>query len=118
MRTLKIVAAILLAGLIAGLCAQTASVGGTQVAAELGPFTSSAIGGSLLTAGIPVTTTITATGATTGMGCLANPSAGNSLIAGTDIACYVSSANTVTLSLTGIVAVTPASQTYAVRLLN
>jgi hypothetical protein len=76
--------------------------------------TSSTIGGSLLTVGTPVTTTVTVTGATTSQGCSASPSAGNALIAGTTVDCYVSAANTVTLRLTGIIATTPASQTYKV----
>jgi hypothetical protein len=76
--------------------------------------TSGALGGSLLVVGVPVTTTVSVTGATTSQGCTAAPSAGNALIAGTTVDCYVSSANTVTLRLTGIAAVTPASQTYKV----
>lgn len=79
--------------------------------------TSPAIGGSLLAVGTPATTTVTVAGATTGMACLASPTAGNVLLTGTMIDCYVSSANTVTLRLMGIAAVTPVSQTYDVRVL-
>ena len=80
--------------------------------------TSSSVGGSLLTVGVPVTSTITITGAATGMGCIAAPSNGNSLLSGTMVDCYVSSANTITLRLIGFSAVTPSAQTYTVRILQ
>lgn len=79
--------------------------------------TTPSIGGALLIIGTPVVSTLTINGAAPGMVCVMDPSSGNALIAGTFIDCYVSSANTVTVRLTGIVVLTPASQTYNVRVI-
>jgi hypothetical protein len=98
--------------------AQTSTINGVPSQGfAIAKVTSSSIGGSLLTVGTPATTTVTVTGATTAMGCHANPSAGNALLVGTFVDCYVSSANTVTLRLMGVSAVTPTSQSYDVRVL-
>lgn len=79
--------------------------------------TSAAFGGSLLSVGVPITTTISVAGAVPGNACLASPSSGNAPLTGTVIDCYVSSAGTVTLRMLGLVVTTPSAQTYDVRVL-
>lgn len=77
-----------------------------------------AIGGSLLTVGVPLTQTVTVTGAATSMVCVMDPSAGNALIVSVIADCYVSASNTVTVRLTSlIVGITPTSQTYSIRVI-
>lgn len=98
------------------LYSQTTSLSGLNGNAILSA-TSSSLGGSLLAVGTPVTTSVTVTGATLGMGCVASPSSGNALLTGTWVDCYVSAANTVTLRLIGTVVTTPTAQTYVVRVM-
>lgn len=79
--------------------------------------TSAPIGGSALTAGQCASGTVTVTGAMTSMVAMASP-------AGTDagdafgVRAYVSSANTVTVKVCAVVAGTPASVAYNVRVLQ
>lgn len=109
---------VLLAALAVFALGQTVSHNGiANQGITFAKVTSPAVGGSLLTAGTPVTTAITVTGATTSMGCIVNPTAGNVLLVGTMVDCYVSATNTVTLRLMGLAAVTPTSQTYDVRVI-
>lgn len=61
--------------------------------------------------------TATVTGAVVGKPCMASPSDGVKT-AGTTIDCAVSSANTVTVYITAIVAVTPTAKTYNVSVDN
>lgn len=74
------------------------------------------IGGSLLAAGVCSSGTATAAGATTAMVAVASPVSypGD----GVQWQAYVSSANTVTVKVCGIVAITPASTQYNVRVVQ
>ena len=77
--------------------------------------TTGSIGGSLILLNASVTGTATVTGAVTGQPCLVSPSDGSNMLAlGVDVSCNVTSANTVTVTLYAIVAVTPAAKTYNV----
>jgi hypothetical protein len=78
--------------------------------------TSGSIGGSALTAGTCTSGTVTVTGATTSMAVVATPVTypGD----GAEWEGYVSAANTVTVKVCAIVAVTPTASAYNVRLLN
>ncbi len=80
--------------------------------------TTGSIGGSLLTVGASASGTATVTGATVGMVCTAQPSDGTNLYAlGANIGCTVTAANTVTVNVVAIVALTPVAKTYTVRVI-
>lgn len=81
--------------------------------------TTSAIGGSALLAGQCAAGTATVTGATGSMTAMASPSSDPDSVLSTGIAIYsfVSSSNTVTVRVCAIVAVTPASVTYNIRVI-
>lgn len=78
--------------------------------------TSAAIGGAVLLAGACSTGTATVTGAAIGMGVVVTPNTypGD----GADWRGYVSAANTVTIKVCGIVAITPLSTTYNIRVIQ
>lgn len=82
--------------------------------------TTAAIGGSALLAGACAAGTVTVTGATSAMVATASPSADpdSTLATGVAIYAFVSAANTVTVRVCAIVAVTPAAVTYNVRVLQ
>lgn len=82
--------------------------------------TTAAIGGSALLAGACAAGTVTVTGAASTMVSTASPSADpdSALATGIAIYAFVSSANTVTVRVCAIVAVTPAAVTYNVRVLQ
>jgi hypothetical protein len=82
--------------------------------------TTAAIGGSALLAGQVAQGTVTIAGATTSMVATASPSSDpdSSLSAGIAIYAFVSAANTVTVRVCAIVAVTPAAVTYNVRVIQ
>lgn len=116
----RILAAFLLALLIFNpfVKSQNVSGEGSPGIAALSGITAS-MGGSLLSVGVPITSTVTVAGASTNMVCVMDPSPGNTLIASIIADCYVSSANTVTTRLTGlIVGLTPAAQTYIIRVIQ
>jgi len=75
--------------------------------------TTGSIGGSLLALGCTSEGTVTVTGATTSMACLMSGVGGNPT--NVQPQCSVSSAGTVTVQFCTAVAVTPAAQTYAIR---
>lgn len=77
--------------------------------------TSGSIGGGALGAGAVATGTVTVTGATTAMSVVATPVAypGNGFV----WSGYVSSANTVTVVVTAVVAGTPSATAYNVRVI-
>jgi hypothetical protein len=78
--------------------------------------TTGSIGGGALLAGACASGTATVTGATVGMPAMAAPSDGTNIIAlGTSIGATVTSANTVTVNVCALVALTPTSKQYAVR---
>lgn len=91
------------------------TLNGTVLAAPLSGTTGS-IGGGALLAGACTSGTATVTGATTAMAISVTPVAypGD----GTDWKAYVSSSNTVTVKVCGLVAVTPSATTYNVRVLQ
>lgn len=78
--------------------------------------TSSAIGGGALLAGVCTSTTVSVPGAAAGMTVLAAPNTypGD----GTFWYAYVSSAGVVTVKACAIIALTPASSTYTVRIFH
>lgn len=78
--------------------------------------TTGSIGGSLLIAGGCSTGTATVTGAAVGMATIATPATPPG--GGAQWQAYVSSANTVTVSVCAILSVTPPSTTYAVRVIQ
>lgn len=82
--------------------------------------TTAAIGGSVLAAGACSAGTVTITGAATTMVATASPSADPSptLTTGVSIYAFVSAANTVTVRVCALAAVTPAAVTYNVRVLG
>lgn len=82
--------------------------------------TTSAIGGSLLAViGNVASGTATVAGATVGMPCVAQATDGTNMTAiGGVVTCTVTSANTVTVNVVALIAFTPASKTYAVRVLQ
>lgn len=106
----------LLAGLIC-ICfsISTAYAGLAFPGAVVLTGTSSAIGGSSLTVGVCTSGTATVTGAAVGMAVAATPNTypGD----GVFWHGYVSSANTVTVVICGVVIITPASSTYNVRVM-
>ena len=77
--------------------------------------TSSSLGGGALLAGACSTTTVSVTGATTSMAVQVTPSANPGV--GSVWYGYVSSSNTVTVAVCGIVALTPSAVTYNVRVI-
>lgn len=78
--------------------------------------TSGSIGGGLLAVGASATGTVTISGVSTGMLCLANASDGTNMVAlGVVPTCTVTAANTVTINVLAVVALTPAAKTYNVR---
>lgn len=77
--------------------------------------TSGALGGGALLAGACASTTVSVTGATTSMTVSVSPNTypgDGALVYG-----YVSSSNTVTVKVCGVVALTPTSSTYNVRVI-
>ena len=77
--------------------------------------TSAAIGGSALAAGAVATGTVAITGATTSMAVVVTPSANPG--AGIAWSGYISATGTVTVVVTAIIAATPVSTTYNVRVI-
>lgn len=78
--------------------------------------TTGLIGGGLLAIGASASGTATVTGATTSMACVAQASDGTNMAAlGATPMCTVTATNTATVNLIAIVALTPASKTYSVR---
>ena len=90
------------------------TVGGNQVAQVLSA-TSSALGGSLLTVGSCSTTNVTVTGAAVGNFVWVTPTTypGNGVFWNA----FIASANTVTVNVCAVLAITPISTTYVVRVL-
>lgn len=88
-------------------------VNGTSIVPLSG--TSASIGGSALLAGACSSGTVSITGATTSMAVVATPATypGD----GSEWAAYVSSANTVTVKVCAIIALTPTASTYNVRVI-
>ena len=79
--------------------------------------TTGSIGGSLLTIGNSTTGNATIAGAVAGTPCIASASDGtNSLALGLLVDCKVTAANTATVTLYAVVALTPASKTYNVTI--
>jgi len=80
--------------------------------------TTGSIGGSLLTAGLCSTGTVSITGATPGMPVVVSASDGTNIpVLGADISGTVTSSGTVTVSVCAIVSLTPTSKTYNVRVI-
>jgi len=80
--------------------------------------TTGSIGGGLLAVGASASGIATVTGATVGMVCTAQPSDGTNIYAvGANIGCTVTAANTVTVNVVAIVALTPVAKTYVVRVI-
>lgn len=77
--------------------------------------TSGTITGTLLAVGGTDTGTLTVTGASVGMPCTADTTDGTNPSSSVAITCRVTSANTVTVILTGFAIATPASKQYSVR---
>lgn len=87
------------------------------VSPVIGAGTTVSIGGSLLILNGTVSGTATVTGAVVGSNCVATRSDGSLPIAGMIIDCAVSTANTVTVRLTALIAGTPSATTYNVRVI-
>jgi hypothetical protein len=80
--------------------------------------TTSSIGGGALLVGASASGTATVTGATTGMVCDAQASDGTNMSAlGAAVFCTVTASNTVTVNVVAIIALTPSSKTYNVRVI-
>jgi len=80
--------------------------------------TTGSIGGGLLAVGASASGTATITGATVGMACIAQASDGTNMAAlGATPMCTVTATNTVTVNLVAIVALTPASKIYSVKVI-
>jgi hypothetical protein len=80
--------------------------------------TTASIGGGALLAGACASGTATVTGATVGMPTIATPSDGTNIAAlGTSITATVTATNTVTVNVCALLALTPTSKTYSVRVL-
>jgi hypothetical protein len=94
------------------------TVANSQLPAASVPLsgTSAGLGGSAMTVGQRITATVTVTGATTGMVPMCSPTADPG--PGFIWSAFVSSANTVTVCLTAVLAGTPTATTYAVRILQ
>ncbi len=81
--------------------------------------TTGSIGGGALLVGASASGTVTVTGAQVGMPCIAQPSDGTDMIVlGAIPVCTVTSANTVTVRVIAILALTPTAKTYVVRVLS
>jgi hypothetical protein len=80
--------------------------------------TTSSIGGSSLTAGQAATGTVTITGATTAMACVASAAGGTSVGTGFIPSCQITATNTATVSVTAVIAGTPTATTYIVRVIQ
>lgn len=81
--------------------------------------TTGSIGGGALLVGASASGTVSVTGAQVGMPCIAQPSDGTDMIAvGAIPVCIVTSANTVTVRVIAILALTPTAKTYVVRVLS
>jgi len=102
---------------VPALSALTGSVTTGQLPASVIPLTgtTAALGGSAMTAGQVITANVTIAGAASGSSVIATPTTypGNGFV----WQAYISSANTVTVTLTCITAGTPTSSTYAVRVI-
>jgi len=80
--------------------------------------TTGSIGGGALLVGASASGTATVTGATTGMVCDAQASDGtNMATVGAAVSCTVTATNTATVNVVAIIALTPASKTYTVRVI-
>jgi len=80
--------------------------------------TTGAIGGGALLAGACASGTATVTGAAVGMPTIATPSDGTNIAAlGTSITATVTATNTVTVNVCALLALTPTSKAYSVRVL-
>jgi hypothetical protein len=91
------------------------SCGSTAANARLTGTTGS-IGGSLLSIGGAASGTATVSGAIVGQPCEAQASDGTNVVAlGVTLGCTVTASNTVTVTETAIVALTPPSKTFNVR---
>jgi len=91
------------------------SCGNTAANARLTGTTGS-IGGSLLSIGGAASGTATVSGAVAGQPCDAQASDGTNVVAlGVTLGCTVTASNTVTVTETAIVALTPPSKTFNVR---
>jgi hypothetical protein len=98
--------------------AWTCKAGAWQLGATIGVMsgTTGSIGGGALLVGASASGTATVTGATTGMACIAQASDGTNMAAvGATVSCTVTAANTATVNVAAIIALTPASKTYSVR---
>lgn len=81
--------------------------------------TTGSIGGGALLVGASASGTVSVAGAQIGMPCIAQPSDGTDMIAvGAIPVCIVTGANTVTVRVIAILALTPTAKTYAVRVLS
>lgn len=81
--------------------------------------TTGSIGGGALLAGACATGTATVNGANTGMVAMAQPSDGTNIQGtGVAISANITSSNTVTVSVCALLAVTPVSKTYNVRVIQ
>lgn len=81
--------------------------------------TTAAIGGSALAVGAIASGTVTVTGAAVAMCAVAQPTDGTNMAAsGFIVSACVTATNTVTVSVMAVLAGTPASKTYAVRVLQ
>ena len=77
--------------------------------------TTGSIGGGLLAVGASATGTATISGAIAGQPCIASTTDGTNITGlGADLSCTVTSANTATVTVTAIVALTPPAKTYNV----
>lgn len=95
--------------------------GGTWTAKAFAPAalkgTTGNIGGSLLAIGGVASGTVTISGAVAGSPCIASTSDGTNILGlGADVSCTVTSANTATVTVAAIVALTPPSKTYSVTI--
>ena len=80
--------------------------------------TTGSIGGGALLAGATTSGTATITGATVGMACIAQASDGTNVVAlGAQVECTVTAANTVTVNVSALIALTPPAKTYTIRVI-
>lgn len=96
-----------------GATGATGSTGTSGVSYLSG--TTSTITGTLLAVGGFDSGTVSISGATAGMGCLANTSDGSEVSTSVTIRCDVTSTNTVTVKVIAFVIATPGSKAYSVR---
>jgi|HubBroStandDraft_4_1064222.scaffolds.fasta_scaffold38694_2 hypothetical protein len=97
--------------------AQQTLTGRAYVSLSPVAVTTTSIGGNLLLAGACNTVTVSAPGATTSMAVVVSPASGTSIGIGIDWFGQVTSAGTVTVSECAIVAATPTSSTFNVRVI-